>query len=217
MPRPDFSEYVVHFTKGGRPLGLGRGGPRVPGLAEIAELGASQRLIQMLEAGTIRATNMPWTDKPCVCFTECVWGSLLDHAHRYSSYGIGFHKQTLFAAGGGPAIYFRQDLFRASLDHGGFPDEVWPFITPFVPEYASEEHRRTQWANRAPCDFTYEREWRVPHDFAFNLSDVAFLTVASYEDEARMPTALKDAIGRQNILLMDNYSRINQIWPWHHY
>src|SRR5581483_7250810 len=115
MPRPDFSEYVVHFTKSARPFGLARAGaPRVPGLTEIGALSAYERLVAMLQQGVIRATNMPWTDKPCVCFTECVWGSLLDHALRYSHYGIGFHKKALFAAGGGPAIYMRQDLFRAA-------------------------------------------------------------------------------------------------------
>src|SRR5438093_12574523 len=111
----------------------------------------------------------------------------------------------------------RQDLFRAARDHGGWSDDVWPFITPFVPEHASEEHRQTHWDGRPPCDYTHEREWRVPHDFAFELSDIEFLTVASYEDEARMPRELKDAIGRENILLMDNYSRVNTLWPWQHY
>jgi hypothetical protein len=191
---------------------------RVAGLDVIAQLSAYERLVRIVQEGVIRATNMPWTHRPCVCFTECVWGSLLDHAQRYSPYGVGFHKSVLFEAGGGPAIYMRQDLFRAGRDHGGWPDEVWPYITPFVPEYASEEHRQTHWAGRATaCDYTHEREWRVPHDFAFQVSDIEFLTVASYEDEARMPRELKDAIGRENILLMDNYSRVNTLWPWHHY
>jgi hypothetical protein len=174
LPRPDFSEYVVHFTKSAPPFGLARRDtPRVHGLAEIAPLSAYDRLVAMLEQETIKATNMPWTDKPCVCFTECVWGSLLDHAERYSTFGIGFHKKTLFEAGGGPAIYMRQDLFRAAAARG-IPDEVWPFITPFVPEYSTEAHRREHWDGRTPCDYTHEREWRVPHDFTFQLSDVEF-------------------------------------------
>ena len=169
--------------------------------------------MQILEQGVIRATNMPWTNRPCVCFTECVWGSLLDHAQNYSSYGLGFHKETLFKAGGGPAFYMRQDLFQAAT----WPEEVFPFITPFVPEYAPVEHRDEYWSSRAPCDYTNEREWRIPHDFEFDLTEVEFITVARYEDEAQMPTHLKDAIGRANILLMDNYSRVNALWPWHHY
>lgn len=32
-----------------------------------------------------------------------------------------------------------------------------------------------------------------------------------------LPRELKDAIGRENILLMDNYSQVNALWPWHHY
>ena len=217
MPRPDFSEFVVHFTKASNPWGLGVDRARVDGLNEIAQLNGYERLIAILENRVVRATNMPWTDRPCACFTECVWGSLLDHAQRYSPYGVGFHKEKLFAAGGGPAIYMRQDLFRIANQRGGWADEIWPFITPFVPEYSSDEHRREYWGGRVPCDYTHEREWRVPHDFAFDMGDVAFLTVATYEDEARMPRELKDAIGRSNILLMDNYSRVNTLWPWHHY
>jgi len=56
-----------------------------------------------------------------------------------------------------------------------------------VPEYSSDEHRRLYWGGRDPCDFAHEREWRVPQDFSFQLADVAFLTVASYEDEAARP------------------------------
>lgn len=104
MPRPDFSDYVVHFTKSGPPLGMGSSKPRVRGLDEIAPLTAFERLRDILATRTIRATNMPHTDAPCVCFTECVWGSLLDHAERYSCYGIGFRKEALFRSEGGPVF-----------------------------------------------------------------------------------------------------------------
>jgi len=77
MPRPDFSDYVVHFTKRWPPLGLSGAKTPVAGLAEIAGMSAYDRLMAILESGVVRATNMPHTDRPCVCFTECVWGSLL--------------------------------------------------------------------------------------------------------------------------------------------
>ena len=86
---------------------------------------------------------MPYTGKPAVAFTECVWTSLLEHAGEYSPYGIGFSKSYLFREGGGPVFYMRQDLFRAQ---GGFHEGVYPFITPFVPSYAAEEHLDEYWS-----------------------------------------------------------------------
>jgi hypothetical protein len=218
VPRPDFSDYVVHFTKAGPPLGLGVRKTRVEGLDEIAELSAYDRLQAILESGLIRATNMPHTDRPCVCFTECVWGSLLDHAERYSCYGIGFHKTLLFSEGGGPVFYMRQDLYQAQSEHGGFDDAVWPFVTPFAPPYAPDDHLEQYRAGKGPIDYSHEREWRVPKDVPFDLAaDVSFIIVDTYLDEARMPKEIKDAVGRENIILMDNYRKVNELWPWHHY
>ena len=45
----------------------------------------------------------------------------------------------------------------------------------------------------------------------------SFVIVDTYADEARMPTEIKDAVGRENIILMDNYRKVNELWPWHHY
>lgn len=94
---------------------------------------------------------------------------------------------------------------------------MWPFITPLVPSYAPDEHREEYWPNKQPLDFSHEREWRVPHDFAFELPEVSFVIVDTYKDQAVMPRELKDALGRENILLMENYRRVNELWPWHHY
>jgi len=217
MPRPDFSNYVVHFAKSTPPLGFGVNKPTVEGLEEIAELSAYERLIAMLESRTIRATNMPWSHRPCVCFTECVWGSLLDHAQAYSCYGVGFHTQVLFREGGAPVFYMRQDFYKAQHDAGGFHDDLWPFVTPFVPDYAPEDHVEEYRAGRGPIDYSHEREWRVPKDMPFEYADVSFVIVDTYQDEARMPKEVKDAIGRENIVLMENYRKVNDLWPWHHY
>jgi hypothetical protein len=32
-----------------------------------------------------------------------------------------------------------------------------------------------------------------------------------------MPKEIKDDLGRANIILMDNYRKVNELWPWHHY
>jgi hypothetical protein len=211
VTQPDYSDYVVHFTKHAAPFGNQKARAPVPELDYISSLtSAFDRLMSILERRIIYATNMPWTDSPCVCFTECVWSSLLSHAQRYSQLGVGFKKEVLFRQGGGPAFYVRQDLWAQQ----NWPTTARPFVTPFVPRYAPQEHVNQFW-NRAPnaIDFTHEREWRVPPDFAFADNDVSFLVVQRYEDEARMPKEIKDAIGRDRILIMDNYRQISRLWP----
>ncbi len=211
--RPDFSEYVVHFTKNRTPHCVQHENPSTPQrVKEMANETALDRLISILNERVIYATPMPWTRRAAVCFTECVWGSLLDHATEYSSYGIAFAKSFLFQDGGGPAFYMRQDLYHQQEKNLGWHDDVWAFITPFVPEYASQEHRDEYW-RRSPLDYTREREWRVAHDLHFGSTDVAFVIVASHGDAAQIPTS----IPRDSILLMDNYRRVNQLYPWHHF
>ena len=210
--RPDFSDFVVHFTKDKPPISAEHGGATsVPGVVAMT---ASDRLSAILRDRVIRASNMPWTNALAVCFTECVWSSLLAHADAYSSYGVGFHKSKLFQADGGPAFYVRRELYDAQLRHrskdvngiAGWHPDVWPFITPFNPKYARTQGRRY-------VDYSHEREWRVPADFHFDLTDVAFIVVDRYEDEAQMPRDIKNAVGRENVLIMDNYRRVRELWP----
>ena len=112
----------------------------------------------------------------------------------------------------------RQDLFQAQKNvSGGWSPDVWPFITPFVPTYAPPEHTEQFWQDKPPIDYTHEREWRVPHDFEFSMDAIAFLVVNTYEDEAKMPAQIKNDVGRENILIMDNYRKVTDLWPWHHH
>jgi hypothetical protein len=218
--RPDFSDYVVHFTKDAKPF-LSEDGSH-NNLASIGNLTAVQRLTKMLSTKTINATPMPWTNKPAVCFTECTWVSLLDHSKRYSPFGIGFTKAFLFATGGAPAIYLRPDFYEWQKKHSSpkeaFDDRLWSFVTPFAPAYAPPTKKKSTSWGKIPnkgLDFTHEREWRVPHDLTFEHSDVAFVIVNSYEDMAAMPKRLKDGIGRKNFLIMDIYREIEKLWPVH--
>ena len=110
MPRPDFSEYVAHFTKNAPPFGLKENAE--DGSIKAVKGNATERLVSILTSKKIFATPMPWTNRPAVAFTECPWGSLLDHTKQYSPYGVGFTKAHLFAAGGGPAIYFAHTCMR---------------------------------------------------------------------------------------------------------
>ena len=216
--RPDFSDYVVHFTKDAAPFSIKREPTKE--LNRIADLSASGRLISILTEKRIRATRMPWTNQPAICFTECTWASLLDHATHYSRFGIGFSKAYLFSRGGGPAIYLALGLLehqKAYAGHNNLPFEprLFAFMTPFMPPYAPKDYRDRFWRKTKSVDYTHEREWRVPHDLDFDLEHVEFVIVASYSDMARAPKPLKDGIGRDKWLIMDNYARIEHLWPVH--
>ena len=72
MSQADFSDYVIHFTKDNNPHS-----GEVHG---ITGTDARARLIRILDMCRIVSTNMPWTNRPAVCFTECTWPSLLRRA-----------------------------------------------------------------------------------------------------------------------------------------
>lgn len=187
---PQDSNYLAHFTKGDN---------------------AYDNLVSILQAGVIRAGTLPWTNRPAVCFTECPWSSLLNHARNYSPYGVGFGKYHVFSAGGGPAYYVRADLFATQR----WANEVYPFVTPFWPSYRPQQLRGKAYLNGTTVDYTHEREWRVPHDFTFDIQRLSFVILDTYADMAKFPRELKDAIGREKFILMDVYRKIEELWPTH--
>ncbi|MCX6344227.1 MAG: terminase [Armatimonadetes bacterium] len=220
MQRPDFSNYVAHFTKDADPCG--NKDCLDNNAAKAISGNAYERLISILKSQKIHATPMPWTGAQAVAFTECPWWSMLHHAEAYSPYGVGFTKPHLFAAGGGPAIYLRPDLYNIQgefvhKDHPelhGFHSAVHAFITPFAPPYAPKKIRDDHW-NRGHIDYSHEREWRVPHDFTFDYDEVQFVVVKTYEDMAKIERELKNVIGREKFLIMDIHREIERLWPTH--
>ena len=216
--RPDFSEHVVHFTKDAAPFS--HKNETVTSLQKIAPQSAKERLLSILKSGKLYSTRMNWTNRPAICFTECTWASMLDHASRYSKYGLGFGKDYLFSRGGAPAIYMPPGLLEHQKSHvedgkPPFADDLWSFVTPFCPPYAPKKYKDRFWKNKKTIDYTHEREWRVPHDLDFDLKHVEFVVVATYDDMAKAPKRLKDEIGRENWLIMENYEKIEQLWPVH--
>ncbi len=189
-PRPDQSQYLVHFTKGAS---------------------AFDNIASILNDKFIRAGKLPWTNLPAVCFTECPWPSLIKHAESYSPYGLGFTKPHIFAAGGGPAYYVRADHFKKQQ----WDSHVLALATPFWPDYRPEALRGAQHLGGKTIDYSHEREWRVPHQFLFEHSDIQFVVLRSYEDMARFPKPLKDAIGRDKFILVEVYQNIERLWPTH--
>lgn len=92
MNRPDFSNYLVHFSSNGTLKGNDHDNP----VADVVPMTAQERLISILRDKKIRASSMPWTGAHAVCFTECPWSSLLAHTKVYSPYGVGFSKKNYF-------------------------------------------------------------------------------------------------------------------------
>ena len=199
--RPDFSNYLVHFTSDRAPFSSVS---KIP-VENFEEMSAYEKLVSILESRKIYASKMPRTGANAVCFTECPWSSLLSHTEVYSPYGIGFSKPLVFSRHGGPALYVRWD----NKQH--WDRKVLPFVTPFWPAYRPKnlgEHYKT-------CDYSHEREWRIPHDFSFEYHQIQFVILDTYDDMAKFPRELKDEIGRDKFILMENYRKIEEFWPVH--
>ncbi|KGN87017.1 abortive infection system antitoxin AbiGi family protein [Porphyromonas gulae] len=210
--RPDISNFLAHFTSDGKPKG---GEDDKNPAKSLTSMPAKERLISILIEKKIRASQMPWTGALAVCFTECPWMSLLEHTKSYSPYGIGFKKRLIFSKHGAPALYMRTDVFREHMQEvRKFHKHVWSLITPFSPEYRPTHMKKAQY-DIGTCDYAHEREWRVPHDFPFEYKDIEFVILNNYQDMAEFPRELKDAIGREKFILMDNYRLIERLWPVH--
>jgi hypothetical protein len=208
MARPDISDYLAHFTTDRPPVVSNE--PRNP-TNDVTGTSAYERLISIVQSKMIRASLLPWAKRNAVCFTECPWASLIDHADAYSPYGIGFTKRDVFADGGGPVYYVRPDHW----DKQTWDPHLRTFATPFSPKYRPTALQDDKYLYGKTIDYSHEREWRVPHDFTFDYRDISFVVVKTYEDMAKFPQPLKDAIGRDRFLIMEIYRNIERLWPVH--
>ena len=207
MNRPDFSDYLAHFTTNRAPISKSAENPT----AHVKNNSAFERLVSILNSKSILASRLPWNNREAVCLTECPWGSLLDHAKRYSPFGIGFNKAFIFATGGGPAYYVRADHYQEQ----NWDEKIHTFVTPFWPPYRPRKLRENGVLGNKDIDYSHEREWRVPHSLTFEYSHVEFIVLDTYDDMAKFPKSLKDIIGREKFLLMENYRQIERLWPVH--
>lgn len=207
MPRPDQSFFLAHFTKNGKDFDSSN----LKESPTISEMSAFDRLISILSEKSIKASALPWTNKPAVCFTECPWGSLLRHAEQYSCYGIGFTKKLVYSRGGNPVIYANPKLFHSQK----WDDEAYTFVTPFVPRYAPDSIKNIDPFNGKAIDYSHEREWRTPRDFGFQYVYVAFVILKSVRDLQRIPESIINEIGLEKFIFMDTYKKIEELWPTH--
>lgn len=206
--RPDFSNYLAHFTSNRPALVIDKDNP---GRA-YERMSALERLVSILQVQCITASYLHWARRrKAVCFTECPWSSLLDHARRYSSYGIGFNKPLIFAAGGSPVYYVRPDHWELQE----WNENVQAFVTPFWPQYRPRDLRENRYLNGQDVDYSHEREWRVPHDFTFEYRQIEFVIVDTYQDIEAIPVEVRNSIGHNKFLVMDMYRNIERLWPVH--
>lgn len=222
MARPDFSDYVVHFTKDKQPHGLSYPDHANDGeLCSIAKMSAKDRLLDILMMQNINARPMPWFKINAVCFTECTWASLIFHAQRYSYYGIGFSKEFIFKKCGGPVIYIRPDLFEeqknyvSSVTHDyAYCKRFAGFLVPFVPAYAEQAYRDVYW-NGNFTDYSHEREWRLTEKLDFSYEDVEFVIIGTHADLDHFSPAIASGMNVDKFLIMKNYEQVEKFWPTH--
>jgi hypothetical protein len=203
--RPDQSFYLAHFTKDSDPCS----NVISDNIKQLTQnKTALEKLQSILDSKTIYASSLPWVNREGVCLTECPWTSLLEHSKKYSPYGVGFNKAFVFGTGGGPVYYVRHDHWSKQQ----WSDHLKTFVTPFWPKYRTGKQKNFPFPT---VDFTHEREWRVPHTLTFDYDDIEFVVLKNYNDMAQFPTALKDSIGRERFILMDNYKLTEKLWPVH--
>lgn len=95
-------------------------------------------------------------DTKSVCFADLTTKGLLRHSKKYSVYGLAFLKEIVFKRGGGPVLYINDKYLSSAT----ISNEIKPFINKI---------------NLDNYDFHHEREWRIPSDFNFILSEIAVL------------------------------------------
>lgn len=177
LTHPDLNDWVVHFA--------GRDGQSTAA-PEIQALSPRQRFVQIISESRLLGFEMFGAGGArAVCFTEstkegCQW---LVREGRYPPYGIVFSKQTVFARGGGPALYVRGDdwphTWQWAPEMRARAVRLWPGATPDEGEPPLGGHLASQsW-------WLMEREWRAlpntpDHCWTFTWSDIAFLIVPDH-------------------------------------
>ncbi|WP_157557821.1 hypothetical protein [Intrasporangium oryzae] len=185
---PDLPDVLLHMT--GR---LGRRNADLPWVG----MSSVDRLASILWSRMVAATLPFGSEWPVVCFTQTTRRAL-SHltlaAGRYDGTGLAFTTESVFAAGGGPAIYIRGDEFVA-WQYSSLPTHMkargvryWPGSVPTTADdvLGMTTHGESQWL--------HEREWRIPRPtdappewwWAFAPTDVNFLLLKDANDHARL-------------------------------
>jgi hypothetical protein len=104
-------------------------------------------LLRIIEKKTLRgSTGFVKGGSTCISFTEAPLQVLGEGLSRYSGFGLRFRKAHIFQLGGRPVIYQSDSEFDA------------------LPQSLRWRHVRFESASAPPIDWTWEREWRLPHE-----------------------------------------------------
>ena len=211
MSKPDFSNYLAHFTKDSVCVNEGNVLDD-----RYCKMSAKDKLISILRERVIYMSTMPWTSSEAVCFTECPWTSFIEHSKSYSPYGVGFSKKFIFGKHGSPAFYLRSDIFlRLKNEKKGnvlLNENVDYLISPFQPSYMPP---RIKTKLNKTVDYTHEREWRMNENLKFDYKNIEFVVVKTNEDLLGFPKELRANIGEEKFLVLDSYKLIEKLWPNH--
>lgn len=140
------------------------------------------------------------TNKTATCFQDIPFINLKENVDesinsfiknstnklRYCGVGIAFSKFTIYKHGGRPVIYEEADKAKELLHYN--ENEYWRIVNLKLEldepiEYEVEpcdiniefSDYEQQNSNTKIIDFMYEREWRIPYNFKFNIDeDVTF-------------------------------------------
>lgn len=142
VEHPERSPILTHFCDRGRP------DPQMDHVPpEIRRMDASERLASILWQQTLRTFVTFSGGYPATCFTEAGYAGLqfMIQRHGYQPWGLIFHQQTVYDAGGGPAWHTRREQHDLLLQD------------PRLRSWAvSFEAGSSEWLD--------EREWRVVRD-----------------------------------------------------
>ena len=122
------------------------------------------------------------------------------HAKRYSAYGIGFTKNYILQKKGNPVFYVGPILFNQYNK-----DKA---ILPYLALYDPLNKKRV-------IDFSHEREWRSAETLKFTYKDIAFIILKSHKDLPDFQNFI-DKIGEDKVIFMDNYKKVETLWPLLH-
>lgn len=157
--RSDFTTGLVHLT---------RDAGESKALDVLLKILADRKLV-----GSTTASGFIVGNTPAVCLQEAPVYSLAQNIYseqcyrennpaaktRYGGFGLQFSKVSVFSKGGRPVIYE-----KTATAKGFLPPKEWWRIVSFDLMNTS-----------AVVDWCHEREWRVPGELPFELSDVIVL------------------------------------------
>jgi hypothetical protein len=197
---PDVPDFLIHMT--------GRFGPKAGSLPNgVGDMPPVDRLAGILTNRALFAGLQFGASWPSVCFTQTTPSALAElctvvdtKPMRYDGCGIAFHVQSVFNAGGGPALYVRGDewdTLRGAADLSwrlkARAVRYWPGAEP----EPGEELPMPVWNE---SQWLHEREWRLPApenavlpwSWRFQQADVAFILLSEQQDVAQFHRRFAD-------------------------